>query len=148
MNSALSELSPREVEVMEELSQWGHGNKTIADNIGIAERTVKDHLTNAMEKLGAINRTHAVIVYLQLKAERKWIQDHGPDELYNKFRVWSNRKQRWIDEDEFIFVMRPETDKYAWGALNLYAAASSTVYPNRAEQIRKKLQEIRERNGA
>lgn len=148
MNSALSELSPREVEVMEELSQWGHGNKTIADNIGIAERTVKDHLTNAMEKLGAINRTHAVIVYLQLKAERKWIQDHGPDELYNKFRVWSNRKQRWIDEDEFIFVLRPETDRHAFGVMQFYAHRSQGDYPERARQIREKLEEIARRNEA
>lgn len=148
MSSVLDDLTPREIQILEELSKYGHSNKVIGDNLGIDGEGVKHQLTNVMIKLEAINRTHAVIIYLQLKAKRQWVVDHGPDELYNKFRVWSNRKQRWIDEDEFIFVLRPETDKHAVVALKTYAQSSNNDYPMRAMQIREKLLEIEERNGA
>ena len=40
----------------------GFSNKRIADSLGISERTVKNHLTSIMTKLGASDRTHAVVI--------------------------------------------------------------------------------------
>lgn len=144
------ELTPREVEIMEELSQFGQSNKAIADNMGLAPSTIKYHLDHAMQKIGAINRTHAVILYLQFKADRRWVEDHGPDELYSKYRMWSNTKQQWVNEDgsEFIFVLRPETDKHAVAALKTYAQSSGYDYPERAIQIMDRLSSIERHNGA
>ncbi len=43
----------------------GLPNKQIATALAIAERTVKTHLTSAMNKLGVDNRAHAVVVAIQ-----------------------------------------------------------------------------------
>ena len=40
----------------------GFSNKRVADSLGISERTVKNHLTSIMTKLGASDRTHAVVI--------------------------------------------------------------------------------------
>lgn len=45
----------------------GYLNKQIADKLGISERTVKNHNTSIFLKLGATNRTEAVLRYLELK---------------------------------------------------------------------------------
>lgn len=52
-------LSPREIEVLE-LSARGLSVGAIAKKLGISERTVTAHVTNACEKLGAGNKTQAV----------------------------------------------------------------------------------------
>lgn len=52
-------LSPREVEVLQ-LVSTGKLNVEVAKILGIQEDTVKKHLVSAREKLGAVNRTHAV----------------------------------------------------------------------------------------
>jgi two-component system response regulator DegU len=39
----------------------GYSNKLISVELGIAERTVKNHLTVTMGKLRASDRTHAVV---------------------------------------------------------------------------------------
>lgn len=52
-------LSPREAEVVQ-LTAAGKTNLDIADILGIAEDTVKKHMVSAREKLGALNRAHAV----------------------------------------------------------------------------------------
>lgn len=54
-------LSPREVEVLE-LIATGHANKSVADELGISEETVKSHVRNILAKLGANDRTHAVTI--------------------------------------------------------------------------------------
>lgn len=51
-----SPISVRELEVMTLLAR-GLSNKRIARQLGIRERTVKNHVTRAMEKLGPHNRT-------------------------------------------------------------------------------------------
>jgi two-component system response regulator DegU len=53
-------LSPREREV---LAQAGRGcrNREIGERLGLSEQTVKNHLSSAMHKLGAANRTRAVM---------------------------------------------------------------------------------------
>jgi DNA-binding NarL/FixJ family response regulator len=52
-------LTPREQGVLEHLAR-GLGNKQIAAQLGISERTVKFHVSAVFTKLGAANRTDAV----------------------------------------------------------------------------------------
>lgn len=50
LRRALSNLSPRELEVLDELI-LGHYNKTIADHLGVTPRTIEFHRANIFEKL-------------------------------------------------------------------------------------------------
>jgi len=54
-------LTGREVEILSQLA-GGKRNRDIADNLFIAEETVKAHLKHIMEKLGANDRTQAVAI--------------------------------------------------------------------------------------
>jgi DNA-binding NarL/FixJ family response regulator len=58
------ELSEREVAVLK-LVAAGNGNKQIADQLSIGEATVKSHVTNILSKLGANDRSHAVVIGLK-----------------------------------------------------------------------------------
>ncbi|MDX2229525.1 MAG: response regulator transcription factor [Leptolyngbyaceae cyanobacterium bins.349] len=58
------DLSPREFEVLSLMAK-GKNNKAIASELNITENTVKFHVTNVMIKLGASDRTHAVVNALQ-----------------------------------------------------------------------------------
>jgi DNA-binding NarL/FixJ family response regulator len=58
-HAADDELSSREIDVLR-LIAGGNANKEIAGRLGIAEETVKSHITNILGKLGANDRTHAV----------------------------------------------------------------------------------------
>ncbi|GAB4212550.1 MAG: response regulator [Rhodoferax sp.] len=51
LRNALASLSPREREVLDELLK-GHYNKTIADHLGITQRTVEFHRAHIFEKMG------------------------------------------------------------------------------------------------
>jgi DNA-binding NarL/FixJ family response regulator len=53
-------LTQRQVEVLELLAQ-GHGNKEIRHRLGIAERTVRAHLTDLFQCLGAQSRVQAIL---------------------------------------------------------------------------------------
>jgi DNA-binding NarL/FixJ family response regulator len=53
-------LSPREREVLAQAAR-GHRNREIGERLGVSEQTVKNHLSSAMHKLGAPNRTRAVL---------------------------------------------------------------------------------------
>jgi DNA-binding NarL/FixJ family response regulator len=53
-------LSDREFEVLTLMAQ-GKSNKAICSELNISENTVKFHVTNVMLKLGAGDRTHAVV---------------------------------------------------------------------------------------
>jgi len=57
-------LSPREVQVLQHVAD-GLSNKELAVALAIGEDTVKGHLSKIMDKLGANNRTHAVILGVQ-----------------------------------------------------------------------------------
>lgn len=57
-------LSPREVEVLE-LIAMGNANKQVADKLSIADETVKGHVSRILSKLGANDRTHAVMLALK-----------------------------------------------------------------------------------
>ena len=54
-------LTKREAEILVLVGK-GRSNKAIASTIGISEGTVKQHLTRAMTKLGAHNRTQAFLI--------------------------------------------------------------------------------------
>jgi DNA-binding NarL/FixJ family response regulator len=54
-----SELSPRELEVLQCVAA-GKSNKEIGLQLFISEGTVKSHVKNLLEKLGAVGRTSAV----------------------------------------------------------------------------------------
>jgi DNA-binding CsgD family transcriptional regulator len=57
-------LTPRELDVL----RWIARGKTageIATILGIGKRTVDEHAASAVGKLGAANRTHAVVLAIQ-----------------------------------------------------------------------------------
>jgi DNA-binding NarL/FixJ family response regulator len=57
-------LSVRELDVLR-LIAAGNANKQIAAQLFISEETVKSHVTGILSKLGASDRTHAVIIALK-----------------------------------------------------------------------------------
>lgn len=63
-------LTPRELETLKVMtSSSAGGNKDIAQSMGISEKSVKNHVTNALSKLFVETRIQAGLVYLA--AERK-----------------------------------------------------------------------------
>ena len=58
------DLTARELEVLG-LIKDGYRNKQIADRLAIAETTVNFHIKNLVSKLGANDRTHAVMIALR-----------------------------------------------------------------------------------
>jgi DNA-binding NarL/FixJ family response regulator len=57
-------LSSREIEVLSMIA-GGNANKEIAAQLSITEETVKGHIKNIFNKLGANDRTHAVTIGLK-----------------------------------------------------------------------------------
>ncbi len=62
--SQRSLLTLREMQILECLAE-GSSNKTVASTLEITEETVKSHLKNLYEKLGASDRAHAVAIALR-----------------------------------------------------------------------------------
>jgi DNA-binding NarL/FixJ family response regulator len=60
----VEELTSRELEVLTRLAE-GMSNQEIADRLGIAEKTVRIHMTHIFGKLGVVDRTQAVIAAVQ-----------------------------------------------------------------------------------
>ena len=58
------ELTARELQVLT-LIRDGHKNKQIADQLTISENTVNFHIKNVVDKLGAKDRTHAVMIAIR-----------------------------------------------------------------------------------
>lgn len=58
-------LTKREWEVFAQLIQ-NKTTKEIADTLNISEKTVRNHISNAMQKLGVKGRAQAVIELLKL----------------------------------------------------------------------------------
>jgi RNA polymerase sigma factor (sigma-70 family) len=67
-NSALDELTPREYEIVELISQ-GLSNKEIADQLVIEVGTVKNHVHNILSKLNASDRYEAA-AFVEMYDER------------------------------------------------------------------------------
>ncbi len=61
MMAAQAQLTPTQVKVMEGVHS-GLLNKQIAFDLGIAEKTVKAHMTALMRKLNVSNRTQVAIL--------------------------------------------------------------------------------------
>ena len=60
-----SELTPREQEVLDLIGR-GYANKRIALELGIAEKTVKTHVSHVLAKLGVSDRTQAALYAARL----------------------------------------------------------------------------------
>lgn len=60
----LSDISSRELEVLQLLGK-GRSNKEIAAALGITSGTVKIHVSNILSKLGAADRTQALVTAIQ-----------------------------------------------------------------------------------
>ena len=59
-------LTPREREVFELLIQ-NKSSKQIADELFISEKTVRNHISNVMQKLGVKGRAMAVIELIRME---------------------------------------------------------------------------------
>ncbi|BDP43832.1 hypothetical protein DAETH_38010 (plasmid) [Deinococcus aetherius] len=57
-------LSPREAAVVHLIAE-GHSDADIAATLGVTEHTVKFHVKSVLNKLGAVNRAHAVAIALK-----------------------------------------------------------------------------------
>jgi DNA-binding NarL/FixJ family response regulator len=57
-------LTEREVEVLRSVAM-GNSNKLIADRLHLSEATVKGHMKSILSKLGASDRTHAVMIAMK-----------------------------------------------------------------------------------
>jgi DNA-binding NarL/FixJ family response regulator len=57
-------LSTRELDVLQRIAK-GNSNRRVATQLSISEDTVKTHMKNIMSKLGANDRTHAVMIALK-----------------------------------------------------------------------------------
>lgn len=66
--SRLASLTPQQFRVLSMLSA-GLLNKQIAFELGVSEATIKAHMTAIMQKLGATNRTQAVVLAQRLSLE-------------------------------------------------------------------------------
>lgn len=60
----LTELTPREQEILQLIAQ-GASNREIAQALHLSEKTVRNHVTNILSRLGLRDRTQAAIVALQ-----------------------------------------------------------------------------------
>jgi DNA-binding NarL/FixJ family response regulator len=58
-------LTERETEILR-LMAGGYSNKEIANSLGVAEGTVKNHVSNILSKMGVRDRTRAVLKALEL----------------------------------------------------------------------------------
>lgn len=59
-------LTPRERKIFELLIE-NRSTKDIARELGISEKTVRNHISNVMQKLGVNGRAGAVVELLKLK---------------------------------------------------------------------------------
>lgn len=69
----LCELTPQQFKVLQMVST-GQLNKQIAYELGVSEATIKTHMTAVLRKLGANNRTQAVLIANQLLLQDRTAQ--------------------------------------------------------------------------
>ncbi len=66
----IASLTAREREVLARLAR-GLPNRTIADDLGITERTARTHVSNILAKLGLASRTQAALLAVQHGLDRE-----------------------------------------------------------------------------
>ena len=57
-------LTPRELEILAGVAE-GCSNRTVGEQLGISEQTVKNHLAKVLQRLRAPDRTAAVVIALR-----------------------------------------------------------------------------------
>ncbi len=67
-DDAIAALTPTERKIVKAVGE-GKSNKEIADSLGIAEKTVKNHVTSILAKMGLQRRTQVVAWATQRKAQ-------------------------------------------------------------------------------
>lgn len=63
-SDALARLSPQEQRIVALLAE-GCTNKDVAQRLGLSEKTVKNYLSSAFDKLGVTSRSQAAVLYTQ-----------------------------------------------------------------------------------
>lgn len=69
----MSALTRRELEILQ-LVQRGQSNREIAQEIGIEEKTVKNHINNIYSKLGIASRVEAMATRIKDRPERSSVE--------------------------------------------------------------------------
>lgn len=64
INHSLNHLSQRETDILQMIS-YGKSNKEIAVNFSIAEKTVRNYISNIFKKINVSNRTEAAVYWLE-----------------------------------------------------------------------------------
>lgn len=72
----LRELTPQQFKVLTQICE-GKLNKQIAFEFGVAETTIKAHITSIFRKLGIHSRTQAVLLIQKMKAEGLEFRDEA-----------------------------------------------------------------------
>ncbi|GJM37093.1 MAG: DNA-binding response regulator [Acidimicrobiales bacterium] len=67
--SVLNDLSPQERRLLDHLAE-GLTNRQIAERMNLAEKTVKNYVSNLLRKLNMSSRTEAAVFVTNLRAER------------------------------------------------------------------------------
>lgn len=68
--AALNDLSPQERRLLDHLSE-GLTNRQIAERMNLAEKTVKNYVSNLLRKLNMSSRTEAAVFVTNLRADRE-----------------------------------------------------------------------------
>jgi DNA-binding NarL/FixJ family response regulator len=71
---ALRSLSPQERRLLDLLGE-GLSNRQVAERMDLAEKTVKNYVSNLLRKLDMSSRTEAAVFVTQLRAERSRFAD-------------------------------------------------------------------------
>ena len=66
VTAAICNLTKRQFEILQKLL-LGKSNKLIAKELGLCEATVKAHVSDVLDKLGAVSRTHVVALMKDLE---------------------------------------------------------------------------------
>ena len=88
------ELTRRELDVLRHITR-GQSNRTIAEELGISENTVKNHVRSILEKLQAKSRAEAAVIGLRDRAASDGRpDDRGPGPLASVVRSRVRRPRR------------------------------------------------------
>ncbi|MEM9521765.1 MAG: response regulator transcription factor [Actinomycetota bacterium] len=77
---SLGMLSPQERRLLDHLAE-GLTNRQVAEQMGLAEKTVKNYVSNLLRKLDMSSRTEAAVFVTNLRLDRKQraaMDDHSP----------------------------------------------------------------------